>query len=79
MPKKKQQPVYLPIYTDAEGKQTFNAYRFQEVEKDGEKKLEVVRNEMAKNEDGTLFIKPMNRAARRATKQYREQRKLLRK
>jgi hypothetical protein len=63
--KKPQQAIFLPIYLDKDGKETFQPFRIDAVGEGEEKTLTVVPNEQAKTETGKPKTKAMNRAARR--------------
>lgn len=75
MPKKNQTPVFLKVYKDKAGVETFKQF---EMERQEDGKYALLPNSIALNEDGTPKIRAMNRAARRLTPEDRELRKRLR-
>lgn len=77
MPKKNQTPVFLAIYVDKEGKETFEPFRVEMTDMEGSPVRMVVANERAKNEDGSSKTKAMNRAARRLLPSHKERMKLI--
>lgn len=70
MPKRKQQPTFLPIFTDQNGKNTFAPFHVATVEEKNEageniKTMKGISNTSVKDAHGDDYFKPMNRAARR--------------
>lgn len=77
MPKRKSAAVFLPLYYDADGKETLQSYRLadieveKEVEENGEKVKKMVPqksltiNDRVKDQSGMFIDKAMNRKARR--------------
>lgn len=68
--RKKQVPIFLPIFVNEQKKATFSHFRFEAVEEENEKgekvkTLKTVMNEPAYDQYGEPYVKPMNRAARR--------------
>lgn len=64
--KKKQQAIFLPVFVDEQGKETYNSVRFEKTEVDGKSQVNIVPNSMGTDRYGDPLFRPMNRAARKA-------------
>lgn len=74
MPKKRQEPIFLNVYKDKEGKETFQPYRLEKMENGMTMGLP---NERSLDENGNPKRRAMNRAARRILPSWKERRKLI--
>lgn len=64
MTKRAQQAVFLSIFKDKDGKETFQPYRVEQKKDSDKMELAAVPNEPSLDENGKAKVKAMNRAAR---------------